>query len=243
MADSENLDPQLQIPELLSPPKSPPLQPLNLKRKQPPPRKKDKIARRRKLYRASHQPLTSSQQQQQQQLVTLQNIDDEPTANSVVALATLPPSKMARKITSLRNKLVCESDRRVAVESKYSDKKLECKAAEQQLRQEKRASNTLINIEKEKAAEVLVAARALEEASEETVESAMERMAELTIECNRKVREERQHWLTKRTKLLEKQANERSGYDAIICKRRLHYLPCLPCNVENGTTLEDSPRC
>jgi low affinity Fe/Cu permease len=124
--------------------------------------------------------------------VTLQtNIDDEPTANSVVALATLPPSKMARKITSLQNKLVCESDRRVAVESKYSDKKLECKAAEQQLRQEKRASNTLINIEKEKAAEVLVAARALEEASEETVESAMERMAELTIECNRKVREER----------------------------------------------------
>jgi hypothetical protein len=108
MADSENLDPQLQIPELLSPPKSPPLQPLNLKRKQPPPRKKDQITRRRK-YTGCHQPFANistqqqSQQQQQQQSqqqqqqrderlhATSQNIDAGPTAESVVTLATLPP--------------------------------------------------------------------------------------------------------------------------------------------------------
>ena len=64
----------------------------------------------------------------------------------------------------------------------------------------------------------------MKEASEVTVESVMEQMAELTIECNRKVREERQHWSTERTKLLEKQANERSGYNAIIAHLKNQHL-------------------
>ena len=111
MADSENLDPQLQIPELQCCPKSAPPRPLNLKRKQPPPRKKDQITQRRK-YTGCHQPFASistqqqsqQQQQQQQQIqqqiqqqrderlhATSQNIDAGPTTESVVTLATLPP--------------------------------------------------------------------------------------------------------------------------------------------------------
>ena len=157
MASSENVDPQLQIPELQSAPPCP----LNLKRKQPPPKKKSKITQRRnKQYKASYQSLTSTQQQQQHQQhqqhlhnqpqqqqphATSQNVDDEPTiSESVVALATLPPSKLARKITSLQNKLVCESEWRVVAESKYSTKKDECKAAEQEFRREKKVSNKLI---------------------------------------------------------------------------------------------------
>ena len=152
IADSENVDLQLQIPELQSQPKSPPPRALNLKCK---PRKKDRIAQRRnKQYKVSHQPLTSTQQQQQQQQhlhnqllqqqphVTSQNVDDEPTASeSMVALAILPPSKLAHKITSLQNKLVCKSKWRVVAESKYFTKKVECKAAEQELQREKKVSN------------------------------------------------------------------------------------------------------
>ena len=48
----------------------------------------------------------------------------------------------------------------------------------------------------EKAAEVLEAAQAMIEESGKTVESVIKHMAELTIECNRKVREEQQHWST-----------------------------------------------
>jgi DNA-binding XRE family transcriptional regulator len=147
--------------------------------------------------------------------------------DEVVALATLPPSKMARKITRLQNKLVNENEKRVAAETKCSDKNIECKMAQQQLRQEKRASNTLIDIEKEKAAEVLEAARAMKEVSEVTVESVMEQMTAMTIECEKKIREERQHWSAEREKLLAKQKNERSGHVAIIehlKNRHLHEL-------------------
>ncbi len=67
----------------------------------------------------------------------------------------------------------------------------------------------------------------MKEVLEVTVESVMEQMAELTIECNRTIQEERQHWSMERTKLMAKQANERRGHDAIIehlKNRHLHEL-------------------
>ncbi len=66
---------------------------------------------------------------------------------------------MVHKITSLQNKLICESERQVSAKSKYSAKKFECNTAELELRQEKKVSNKLINIKKKKANEVLEAAQ------------------------------------------------------------------------------------
>jgi hypothetical protein len=81
-----------------------------------------------------------------------------PINDEVISLTTLPPYKIVHKITSLQNKLICESERQVSAKSKYSAKKFECNTAEQELWQEKKVSNKLINIKK-KANEVLEATR------------------------------------------------------------------------------------
>lgn len=144
---------------------------------------------------------------------------------AVVLLASLPPSKLCRKINSLENKLVQATKRKEDVEKKYMDKELECITIRQELRREKKAGNMLINEEKQKVAAACKEAQSAKEEvqstkeeTESTVETILEEMTKLKLECSEKIRNERQYWNREKGELIAKHAKDRSQQALIVAK-------------------------
>ena len=227
--NKENSDPMIPVLDTT------PASSLAPKRKrQPPPRKKDSVTQRKKKSKApNNRPILANIQPHAaslpnidgESLPTIEQPDNESTTRAVVSLASLPPSKLCRKINSLENKLVHATERKEDVEKKYADKALECKIVRQELWREKKAGNTLIEEEKEKVAaalkEVQTAKEEAQSAKEEVelnVERLLEEMEKLKLECSEKIHDERRYCKQAKEDLIVKHAKELRGHELIVAK-------------------------
>ena len=138
--NKENSDPMIPVLDTT------PASSLAPKRKrQPPPRKKDSVTQRKKKSKApNNRPILANIQPHSaplpnidgESVPTIEQRDNESTTRAGVPLASLPPYMLCRKINSLENKLVKAAEKTDAAESKYSNKEMECKTINQELRRE-----------------------------------------------------------------------------------------------------------
>lgn len=243
VANKENVDPRLHVPELNTAVSAlqqlPPLQP----KRKPPIRKKDSITQHRKKSRASLQPSAIQQQQQQQEAIgevippTIAPHPLQNTSSTTASLAVVPPYLLKRKIDSLQNKLQREYEERVILEAKLASKERQFTLVQEALSREKKASNTLIDDEKKKtaekmkeaaemmkeAAEMMKEAQSMNEESKSTMDSISESIANLKMQHDNELGAEKMQNLIEHEKLIETHRAVCQNHNEIVaCLKNEH---------------------
>ena len=134
-----------------------------------------------------------------------------------------PPSGMLRKLSSLQRKVESGKQQLELSKKKLFNSELNVKLARQELRQDRKVSNILIQKANNDAAIVMKEALDVKKESEAAVLLAKESNMVMKDECIRKIRNERQHFSSERKALSDKMDSECRGYEALIGHiRKLH---------------------